>query len=81
VILRQADVENLIRTKGSIYAAADTLTQSLGISFADVRNVYLAGRSAIGWTFPAVSPLACCRTCLGSEFISSATAPSREPSW
>jgi uncharacterized 2Fe-2S/4Fe-4S cluster protein (DUF4445 family) len=39
----QTDVENLIRTKGAIYAAADCLVQSLGLSFADIKNVYIAG--------------------------------------
>jgi len=43
VALKQTDVENLIRTKGSIYAAADSLVQSVGVSFADVQKVYLAG--------------------------------------
>jgi uncharacterized 2Fe-2S/4Fe-4S cluster protein (DUF4445 family) len=43
VVIRQSDVENLIRTKASIYAAADSLVQSVGLSFADVRRVYIAG--------------------------------------
>ncbi|MGQ9573734.1 MAG: ASKHA domain-containing protein [Thermoguttaceae bacterium] len=43
VVLTQADVENLIRTKGSIYAAADSLVQSVGVSFTDIRKVYIAG--------------------------------------
>jgi len=43
VIISEADVENLIRTKGSIYAAADSLVQSVGISFADIEKVYIAG--------------------------------------
>ena len=43
VTISQPDVENLIRTKGSIYAAADSLVQSVGLSFADVQKVYIAG--------------------------------------
>jgi uncharacterized 2Fe-2S/4Fe-4S cluster protein (DUF4445 family) len=43
VVISQADVENLIRTKGAIYAAADTLVQSVGVSFADIQKVYIAG--------------------------------------
>jgi uncharacterized 2Fe-2S/4Fe-4S cluster protein (DUF4445 family) len=43
VVISQADVENLIRTKGAIYAAADTLVQSVGLSFADIQKVYIAG--------------------------------------
>jgi len=43
VIVNQADVENLIRTKGSIYAAADSLVESVGLSFDDVHKIYIAG--------------------------------------
>ena len=43
VVIRQTDVENLIRTKGAIYAAADCLVRSVGLSFADVQKVYIAG--------------------------------------
>ena len=43
VVVSQSDVENLIRTKGSIYAAADSLAQSVGVSFDDVQRIYIAG--------------------------------------
>lgn len=43
VVISEPDVENLIRTKASIYAAADSLVQSVGVSFDDIRNVYIAG--------------------------------------
>ena len=43
VVVTQADIENLIRTKGAIYAAADSLVQSVGLSFADVERLYIAG--------------------------------------
>ncbi len=43
IALTQTDVENLIRTKGSIYAAADSLVGSVGLSFADIEKVYIAG--------------------------------------
>ncbi len=43
VVMRQTDVENLIRTKASIYAAADSLVQSVGVSFDDIQRVYIAG--------------------------------------
>lgn len=43
VIISQADVENLIRTKAAIYAAADTLIKSVGVSFNDIQKVYIAG--------------------------------------
>jgi uncharacterized 2Fe-2S/4Fe-4S cluster protein (DUF4445 family) len=43
VIISQADIENLIRTKAAIYAAADSLVQSVGVSFSDIQKVYIAG--------------------------------------
>jgi uncharacterized 2Fe-2S/4Fe-4S cluster protein (DUF4445 family) len=43
VVIHQSDVENLLRTKGAIYAAADCLVRGLGLSFADVARVYIAG--------------------------------------
>jgi uncharacterized 2Fe-2S/4Fe-4S cluster protein (DUF4445 family) len=43
VTISQADIENLIRTKGSIYAAADSLVRSVGVSFNDIQRVYIAG--------------------------------------
>jgi uncharacterized 2Fe-2S/4Fe-4S cluster protein (DUF4445 family) len=43
IVIDQADIENIIRTKGAIYAAADSLVQSLGLSFDDIQRVYIAG--------------------------------------
>jgi uncharacterized 2Fe-2S/4Fe-4S cluster protein (DUF4445 family) len=43
IVITQADVENLIRTKGAIYAAADSLVHSVGVSFDDVQKLYIAG--------------------------------------
>jgi len=43
VVISESDVENLIRTKGAIYAAVDSLVQSVGVSFADIRKLYIAG--------------------------------------
>jgi len=43
IVITQSDVENLIRTKGSIYAAADSLVQSVGHSFGAIRRLYIAG--------------------------------------
>jgi uncharacterized 2Fe-2S/4Fe-4S cluster protein (DUF4445 family) len=43
VVIRQSDVENLIRTKASIYAAADSLVGSVGLTFDDIQKVYIAG--------------------------------------
>jgi len=43
VAISESDVENLIRTKGSIYAATDSLVHSIGISFEDIQKIYIAG--------------------------------------
>ncbi len=43
VAISQTDVENLIRTKGAIYAAIDSLVQSVGLSFADIEKIHIAG--------------------------------------
>ena len=41
--LTQTDIDNLVRTKGAIYAAADSLVNRLGLSFTDIQTVYIAG--------------------------------------
>jgi uncharacterized 2Fe-2S/4Fe-4S cluster protein (DUF4445 family) len=43
ILIGQSDIENLIRTKASLYAAADSLVGSLNLSFRDIRRVYIAG--------------------------------------
>jgi uncharacterized 2Fe-2S/4Fe-4S cluster protein (DUF4445 family) len=43
LVISQADVENLIRTKASLYAATDSLVRAVGVSLADIRKVYIAG--------------------------------------
>ncbi|MHB8897125.1 MAG: ASKHA domain-containing protein, partial [Thermoguttaceae bacterium] len=43
VVITQADVDNLIRAKAAIYAAADSLVQSLGLTFAQIDKLYIAG--------------------------------------
>jgi len=43
IVLTQADVENLIRTKASIYAAVDSLVESVGVRYDDIARVYIAG--------------------------------------
>jgi len=39
----QADVDNLIRSKGAVYAAARMLVAKMGMSFDDVHHIYLGG--------------------------------------
>ncbi|MHC4322397.1 MAG: ASKHA domain-containing protein, partial [Planctomycetota bacterium] len=43
IVISQADISNLIRSKGAIYAAVSLLIESMGLSISDVHCVYLAG--------------------------------------
>ncbi|HUT33642.1 MAG TPA: ASKHA domain-containing protein [Planctomycetota bacterium] len=43
IVITQADVSNLIRSKAAIYAAISTLVKSVGVKTDDVRHIYLAG--------------------------------------
>jgi len=43
LVITQADIQNLIRSKAAIYAAVSILVESLGLTMADIRKVYLAG--------------------------------------
>ncbi len=43
IVLTQADVENLIRAKGAIYAAGTILLESLGMAWEGLESIMLAG--------------------------------------
>ena len=43
IVITQADITNLIRSKGAIYAAVSLLIESMGLGINDVHCVYLAG--------------------------------------
>ena len=43
IVLTAADIQNLIRSKGSIYMAAECLLDYVNLSFDDIRHVYIAG--------------------------------------
>ena len=43
IVLTSSDLENIIRTKGAIFAAADTLVDALDLSFDKIGRVYIAG--------------------------------------
>ncbi len=43
IVLSEADISNLIHTKGSIYMGAECLLDYMGLSFDDVANIYIAG--------------------------------------
>lgn len=43
IILTEVDIDNLMRAKGAMYAGYQTLLESVGLSFADLDQVILAG--------------------------------------
>ncbi|MCU0608419.1 MAG: ASKHA domain-containing protein [Chitinispirillaceae bacterium] len=43
IVVTEADIDNLIRTKAAIYSACDRLLSGAGLSFADVRHFLVAG--------------------------------------
>ncbi len=43
IVLTEADISNLIHTKGSIYMAAECLLDEVGMTFPDLQHVYIAG--------------------------------------
>jgi len=43
IVLTQADIDNLVRAKGAIYAAASVLMDSLGMQWSDLERIMLAG--------------------------------------
>jgi len=43
IVLTQPDIDNLVRAKGAIYAAANVLLRSLGMSWNDLDSIMLAG--------------------------------------
>ncbi len=43
IVITQADIANLVRSKGAIYAAVSILVESMGLSVSDQHCIYLAG--------------------------------------
>jgi uncharacterized 2Fe-2S/4Fe-4S cluster protein (DUF4445 family) len=43
VVVTQCDIDVFLRSKGAVYTAAESLVSHLGLSFADVDRVYIAG--------------------------------------
>ncbi|WP_417910445.1 ASKHA domain-containing protein [Candidatus Electronema sp. PJ] len=43
IVLTEVDIDNLMRAKGAMYAGYQTLLESVGLSFADLQQVILAG--------------------------------------
>jgi uncharacterized 2Fe-2S/4Fe-4S cluster protein (DUF4445 family) len=43
IVLNEVDIENLLRTKGAIFAGFSVLVQSVGLELADVEQVLIAG--------------------------------------
>ena len=43
IVITETDIENLKRSKGAIYSAASVLLKKMGLGFADVAKIYIAG--------------------------------------
>jgi uncharacterized 2Fe-2S/4Fe-4S cluster protein (DUF4445 family) len=43
IVINEVDVENLLRTKGAIYAGFSVLVRSVGLELAEVEQVFIAG--------------------------------------
>jgi uncharacterized 2Fe-2S/4Fe-4S cluster protein (DUF4445 family) len=43
IVITEADIDNLIRTKAAIYAACDLLLSNVGLTFESITHVYIAG--------------------------------------
>jgi len=43
IVITQADIQNLIRSKAAVYSAISTLLESMSMSVSDIEQVYLAG--------------------------------------
>ena len=43
ISISEPDIENLIRAKGAVFSACQTLLDSVGLSFADLDRIYVAG--------------------------------------
>jgi len=43
IVITQADIQNLIRSKAAIYSAISTLIESMGMSVDNIERLYLAG--------------------------------------
>ncbi|MDH4028696.1 MAG: ATP-binding protein, partial [Nitrospirota bacterium] len=43
IVLTEPEIENIIRAKAAIYAGFSTLLKEAGLTFDDVRHVYIAG--------------------------------------
>jgi len=43
IVITQADIENLIRSKGSIYSGARVLAKRMGLDIGDIDRIYIGG--------------------------------------
>jgi uncharacterized 2Fe-2S/4Fe-4S cluster protein (DUF4445 family) len=43
LVITEADIDNLIRTKAAIYSACSLILQSVGLAWGDIARVYIAG--------------------------------------
>ena len=53
IVLTEIDIENLIRTKGAIYAGCKVLLDSVGLGFKDLEQLYIIARRLAEFVCPS----------------------------
>jgi len=43
IVITEYDIDNLIKSKGAVFAAASVLARSVGIEFSDIERIFVAG--------------------------------------
>ncbi|MCX5716469.1 MAG: ASKHA domain-containing protein, partial [Candidatus Omnitrophica bacterium] len=43
IVITEADIENLKRSKGAIYSACESLVRKVGVNLSDIKKIYVAG--------------------------------------
>jgi len=43
IVINQIDIQDLLRSKAAVFAAAAILVESMEVNFSDIRNIYIAG--------------------------------------
>ena len=76
ITLSEADIDNLMRAKGAMFAGYVTLLENVGLSLQDLEQVILAGAFGSFINIENAIAIGLCRTCPGTSSTSWATARS-----
>jgi uncharacterized 2Fe-2S/4Fe-4S cluster protein (DUF4445 family) len=81
LVVTEPDIAIFVRSKGAIYTAADTLLAHLGLSFEDVKQVYISGGFGNYIDIANAITIGLLPIFLGIVSTSSGTERWREPGW